>query len=125
MQKLKQLGIAGKLGRWLCSFLTRRTQSVVVNGIQSEPTDVLSRVPQGSVLGLLLFLILIGDIDKSVISSFLSSFADGMQIGKGIASKEDAIELQRDFSAVYQWAIYNNMQFNFGKFECVLYGRDK
>ena len=92
-QKLKQLGIAGKLGRWLYSFLTGRTQSVIVNCIQSEPIDVLSGVPQGFVLGPLLFLILIGDIDKSVISSFLSSFVDDMRIGKEIVSKEDVTEL--------------------------------
>ena len=96
-----------------------------MNGIQSEPTDVLSGVPHGSVLELLLFLILIGDVDKSVISSFLSSFANDMWIGKGIASKKDAHELQRDLNAVYQWAIDNNMEFNCDKFECVRYGRDK
>ena len=95
---------------------------VVVNGIHTKPTDVLSGVPQGSVIGPLLFLILIGNIDKSV---FFSSFADETWIGKGIVSKEDGIELQKDLNAVYQWATDNNMVFNCDKFECVQYGRDK
>jgi len=65
-----------------------------------------------------LFLILIGDTDKSVIS-------DDTQVGKGIENKEDPIELQRDLNVIYQWTTDNYMKFNCNKFECVQYGRDK
>ena len=71
LRKLKQLGVVGKLGRWLHNFLTGRTQTVVVNGRRSSPEPMKSGVPQGSVLGPLLFLVLIGDIDKEIVSSFL------------------------------------------------------
>ena len=66
MKKLKGMGISGKLGRWIHAFLTNRKQAVVVNGTKSMPADVKSGVPQGSVLGPLLFLVLIGDIDREV-----------------------------------------------------------
>ena len=76
LQKLKDMGIQGHVGRWIHQFITGRTQSVLVNGCRSKPAKVLSGVPQGSVLGPLLFLVLIGDIDQNIASAFLSSFAD-------------------------------------------------
>ena len=79
--KLKSLNIDGKVGRWLHSFLTNRFQSVIVNGTKSAPASVVSGVPQGSVIGPLLFLVL---IDKDIAHSFLSSFADDTRVGKGI-----------------------------------------
>ena len=125
LSKLKALGISGKIGRWIHSFLTGRKQSVVVNGTKSPPADVLSGVPQGSVLGPILFLILIGDINQDVAHSFISSFADDTRIGKGINSVEDAEQLQQDLQQVYQWAISNNMDFNTSKFELLRYGNDQ
>ena len=58
---MKKLGINDEILKWITSFLTDRTQKVVVNGEQSDPHLVISGVPQGSVLGPLIFLILIGD----------------------------------------------------------------
>lgn len=107
------------------SFLTDRYQTVVVNGSASPSTKVLSGVPQGSVLGPLLFLVLIGDIDEKVKSSFVSSFADDTRIGRKIKDSSDVQALQDDLDAIYQWADDNNMQFNSGKFECIKYGRRK
>ena len=68
LRKLKLLGIRGQLGRWLGSFLLDRQQTVVVGGQQSLSHPVISGVPQGSVLGPFLFLVLIGDIDGEVVS---------------------------------------------------------
>ena len=121
LRKLKLLGIKGQLGRWICSFLTNRVQSVLVEGKKSKPKPVTSGVPQGSVLGPLLFLVLIGDIDKTVASSFLSSFADDTRVGKGIASEEDIHNLQADLEAIYKWSVDNNMTFNSDKFELLRY----
>ena len=67
MQKLKAIGIGGKVGRWIYSFLTGREQIVIVNGVHSKPGPVLSGVPQGSVLGSLLFLIMMTDINENII----------------------------------------------------------
>ena len=124
LAKIKDLGIDGKIGRWLHSFLTGRHQTVIVNGERSEPAPVISGVPQGSVIGPLLFLILIGDIDKDVAHSFISSFADDTRIGREIASPADARLLQEDLHKVYNWATTNNMQFNDTKFELLRYGKN-
>ena len=80
LTKLSRLGINGKVGKWIHSFLINRTQSVIVNGEKSDPAPVISGVPQGSVIGPLLFLVLIGDINKEVYNAFLSSFADDMLV---------------------------------------------
>ena len=125
LRKLKSLGIHGNLGKWLLSFLSGRLQCVLVNGKKSQPKPVLSGVPQGSVLGPLLFLILIGDIDKDIVTPFLSSFADDTRVGHAIASKEDMTQLQTDLETVYCWAVRNNMEFNSDKFEFIRYSPTK
>ena len=125
LKKLKALGISGKLGRWLQSFLTDRTQTVLVNGARSRSCHVKSGVRQGSVIGPLLFLVLIGDIDANVATSFVSSFADDTRVGRRIKTEADVNDLQADLNAIYQWAVNNNMQFNSDTFECLRYGRNK
>jgi ribonuclease P/MRP protein subunit RPP40 len=118
------MGIKGNVGNWIHSFLTDRYQTVIVDGCESVPCKVISGVPQGSVLGPLLFLILIGDIDEKVADSFVSSFADDTRVGKGINSLNDSEALQNDINHVYRWADTNNMMFNFDKFEALRYGED-
>ena len=121
LRKIKLLGVTGNIGKWIYSFLTGRTQTVIVNGMSSSHSDVKSGVPQGSVLGPLLFLILLGDIDKSVSSAFLSSFADDTRIGHRIKTAGDVNRLQKDLESIYQWSADNNMKFNSEKFECIRY----
>ena len=121
LRKIKLLGIRGQLGRWLTGFLLDRQQTVVVDGQRSLSRPVISGVPQGSVLGPFLFLVLIGDIDGEVATSFLSSFADDTRIGHHIAGDEDAQQLQADLEKIYKWAESNNMEFNAEKFELVRY----
>ena len=75
-------------------------------------------------IGPLIFLILIGDIDKDVAHSFISSFADDTRIRREIASPADARLLQEDLHNVYNWATTNNMQFNDTKFELLRYRKD-
>lgn len=120
--KLKRYGISSKLGRWLYSFLIGRKQYVTVNGFASLLCFVLSGVPQGSVLGPLLFIIFINDVDRDVAVSFLSSFADDTRIGLGVKNDEDRKTLQSDLEAVYSWARNNTMVLNSSKFELLQYG---
>ena len=125
LKKLSLLGIRGLLLQWIQSFLSSRTQMVMVNGVLSDPAPVTSGVPQGSVIGPLLFLILIGDIDQNVAHAFLSSFADDTRLLREVNGVRDASSLQSDLEAVYQWAEDNNAFFNNTKFEALRYGIDE
>ena len=121
MHKVKALGIQGVLADWIHHFLSQRTQQVVVNSHKSPARVVLSGVPQGSVLGPLIFLILIGDIDKDITHAFLSSFADDTRVGKHIDNEADVSLLQNDLQSVYEWCDSNNMSLNADKFEHLPY----
>ena len=122
LHKLKHLNINGKTLQWIKSFLEGRLQRVIVNGQLSKPHPVVSGVPQGSVLGPLLFLVLIGDIDEHVQHSIVASFADDTRVTKGIKTIEDAVDLQNDLFHIYGWSERNNSSFNSVKFELMRYG---
>ena len=125
LEKLALLGIGGNILNWIHSFLNNRTQHVLVNGFLSQPSMVKSGVPQGSVIGPLLFLIMIGDIDAELAHSFLSSFADDTRTLSGISSIRDASLLQTDLEYIYKWAEENNMTFNSKKLELLRYGSNE
>ena len=119
LYNLNDLGITGKLGIWFFQFLTNRTHYVripggiskdspVLSGI-SKDSPVLSGVPQGIVLGPLLFLIIISDINKRTTSSKLVSFADDTRVYSNIAEADDCDNLQYDLNSIYNWAVHNNM----------------
>ena len=112
LNKLKCLGIGGRLGRWIYSFLHDRYQTVLVNGTKSDPAEVKSGVPQGSVLGPILFIIMIYDIDVSVLHSSVKSFADDTRVTNPVTDVHSATNLQRDLNVIYDWADENSMQFN-------------
>ena len=85
---------------------------------------MLSSVPQGSVLGPFLFLVLINDIETEIEHSMVSSFADDTRVTKNNTTIQDTKLLQRDLNKIYNWATENNMEFNETKFEVLRYGRD-
>ena len=76
LKKVWAYDIWGKVYSWIESFLTERTQVVAVNGVYSFIDVVLSGGPQGTVIGLILFLIYINDLEKYLSHSLLSSFGD-------------------------------------------------
>ena len=105
-----------------------RSQEVVVNGTRSKAAQVLSGIPQGSVIGPLLFVIYINDILENIESSGLM-FADDTKIFRSISSKEDAKNLQQDLNTLEQWSSKWGLKFNsekchiltLGKFENIRY----
>ena len=122
LQKLRLLGISGKVYAWIRAFLIERKQIVHVKGAKSDPEPVISGVPQGSVIGPLLFLILLGDIDENVTGAYVSSFADDTRVMAEVQHTEDVNSLQRNLDTIYEWSASNNTQLNAEKFECVRYG---
>lgn len=104
--------------------MTGRHQVVIVNGRQSKVSDVLSGVPQGTVLGPLLFLIYISDISEGVKAN-IKVYVDDTKIKRGIQNEDDVEDLQRDLESLYKWAKKNNMTFNGSKFQLVRYGKNE
>jgi len=115
--KLKAFGVTGKVYQWIESFLLDRDQYVAVNGVKSYVAKVLSGVPQGTVLGPILFIIFINDMNESIVSSILRSFADDTRILKAIRSYLDVPELQADLDNIIKWSKDNNMSLHKNKFE--------
>lgn len=124
MKKLRAFGIRGKLLRWIKSFLTDRQQFVVVEGHESAILLVLSGVPQGTVLGPLLFLIYINDIGEVVNHCKIKIFADDSKLHKTIKTLLDRFHLQEDLGNVVKWAEDNNMELNPDKYELLQHGKN-
>ena len=122
LRKLKRIGISGKIGHWIHNYITNRSQKVSINGKFSRNEPVGSGVPQGSVLGPILFLIMISDIDKNVITSNISSFADDTKISHVIKLRQDCEDLQASLNQIYEWSHKNNLKFNEDKFQALRYG---
>ena len=121
LEKLRRIGIAGPLLKWIEEFLKDRSQNIAVEETISKDSSVVSGVPQGSVLGPLLFLVHIGDMSNVIQHSTVSSFADDTRIVRSIKSVEDCILLQQDLEEIYEWAKQTNMFFNGSKFELLRY----
>ena len=100
--KLYGYGIGGKTLKWIDSFLCFRQQRVVVNGIKSDWTPVSSGVPQGTVLGPLLFSLYINDITTDI-DSEIRLFADDCFCYREIKIKstEDTVKLQEDIDGCW------------------------
>ena len=116
MKKLSNIGISGKLFDWLGSFLSDRCQTVVVDGVMSYLALVVSGVPQGTVLGPLLFLIYLNDISDCLQFWEISSIADDSRIFKSISTCADSQLLQHDLFQVSQWSKENNMELHDNEF---------
>ena len=102
--KLHHLGINGSLLAWIKCFLSERIQRIIVNGQRSSPSVVLSGVPQGNVLGPLLFLCYINDIISSI-SSAIKLYANDVLIYRIIDIEDDCKTLQRDLDLLQTWAL--------------------
>ena len=114
LKKLTSFSIDPFLIRWVTHYLTLRYQHVVVEGAKSTAAPVLSGVPQGSVLGPLLFLIYINGINDLTLSTEACSvtFADDVCIYRPIHSQNDYKLVQEDISAVEKWSDENFLTLN-------------
>ena len=122
LYKLSQMGIGGKILKWIDSFLSGRYQQVVINGVSSEPAKVLSGVPQGTVLGPVLFIAYMNDICSVIKHSIIRIFADDSKIIKSIRNPADREKLIEDLHAILTWAKNNSMELNIDKYQLLQHG---
>ena len=109
--KLGHYGVRGRIQAWIRDFLSNRTQAVVLRGKSSDIAPVTSGVPQGTVLGPLLFLAYINDLPKNIRAT-PRLFADDCLLYREINSVEDGLSLQADLERLQEWERDWSMQFN-------------
>ena len=113
LKKLQSVGVEGNLLCWMRHYLTGRTQRVCIDGAASEQCDVTSGVPQGSVIGPLMFIIYINDIGNKITqNTTIRLFADDALLYRKIKSHEDQVILQDDLNRLMDWAGIWRMEFN-------------
>ena len=124
--KLSALGVSGMFLAWIEDWLTDRVQRVVLNGQYSDWSKVLSGVPQGSVLGPILFLVFINDMDcvLDATSTILFKFADDSKLLKTIEGEIDRVKLQDELNALHKWCIDWGMLLNLDKCKVLHCGRN-
>ena len=116
LQKLQIHGINGSLLRWFESYLNDRQQRVVIEGAASSCSPVTFGVPQGSILGPLLFVIFINDLPDHVSSSTNSVlYADDAKLYSEIRSVHNCQSLQENLTMLGKWSTKSRMKFNTGK----------
>ena len=116
--KLHSYGIRDSTLHWIQAFLSNRQQRVVVEGEESDSVPLTSGVPQGSVLGQILFLAYINDLPQDIVSQ-LSLFADVTAIYLTIESKTDSDCLQRDLDRLQAWESKWDMELNPSKCQVI------
>lgn len=114
IHKIKCHGITDNIAAWIAEWLKDRKQRVVLNGARSDLEDVLSGVPQGSVLGPTLFLLFVNDID-TVIASHIQKFADDCKVYRTVHTNAEIAILQEDIKNLCQWSKDWQMVFNVKK----------
>ena len=122
--KLESIDVRGKLLNWFQNYLTDRTQAVVIKGEKSSEKKIPAGVPQGSVLGPLLFLIFINDSGHSI-ESIIKLFADDTSMSLGLTNPDTRAEiLTCDLVKISDWAKLSKVKFNKEKTELVNIKRD-
>jgi len=122
--KLKNYGVTGPINNWIKDFLADRTQRVVCNGENSSSAPVLSGVPQGSVIGPLLFLVYINDLPENVRST-VRLFADDTIMYLTVSGDSDAEVLQQDLNSLAEWEDKWKMSFHPDKCSVLRITRNK
>ena len=122
LQKLNYFGITGKIKEWLSSYLSNRKHFVSILGFDSQPQEIEHGVPQGSVLGPLLFLLYINDLHRAIKFSKTYHFADDtnlLNINSSIFSIKS--QLNRDLKSMNLWLLANKISLNATKTELIFF----
>ena len=121
INKIKAHGIGSFVANWIESWLSNRYHRVVLNGYMSDWLPVLSGVPQGSVLGPILFIVYINDFDVNL-NSYVLKFADDAKDFSEVSSLDKVADLQSDLDKLYKWSEDWQMMFNAQKCKCLHIG---
>ena len=122
LRKLKYYGLRNNSLSWFASYLQNRWQHVTLNGVISDPEPVICGVPQGSILGPLLFLIYINDMNQAIKNSSVYHFADDTNLlysEKNPKILKNAVN--KDLMLLYEWLCANRLSLNVGKTEFMIF----
>ena len=122
---MERYGVKGKILQWIKGFLSSRTFNVRVGGSTSSAKPVISGIPQGSVLGPILFVIFINDLPDAVEYSEAYLFADDLKILQCIYQHTDCDKLQQDIYKVQEWTETNHLKFHPDKCSYMRIGKSK
>ena len=125
LEKLAFNGIRGNLWRWFCSYVTNRTQKVVIKGFESSLVSVSSGVPQGSILGPLLFVIFINDVHSCFKFCKYLLYADDLKIYHTISNLKDVENFQRDLDSLTQYCTTNKLSLSINKCKSITFTKKK
>ena len=122
LKQVKSFGVTENALQWIESFLSNRRQKVRVNNEVSEWSPVISGVPQGSILGPILFTLFVFDIPDAI-NSLISMFADDTKIYKMLTSASSGEELEESLHQLEEWAERMQMRFHPGKCKVMHLGK--
>ena len=127
LRKLGAVGLTGPILSWLKSYLSNRSQLVSVHAVDSDPVPVISGVPQGSVLGPLLFLVYVNDLCFSNFSSnsSLVLYADDITLYKPLSHSSDLADFQADINTIHSWFVSNHLSANASKTKAMVISTKK
>ena len=120
--KLKALGLGDDIMNWFSSYLSDRQQLVDVSGTKSTMANITCGVPQGSILGSLLFLIYVNDMSSATKNKLLLYADDSCILVSGQNKCQIEQALSQDLNEVSQWLIDNKLSLHLGKTESILFG---
>ena len=126
INKLSHYGIKGNINKWFRSYLLNRKQFVSILGFNSSHTEINHGVPQGSVLGPLLFLIYINDLNKVIKFSTTYHFADDTNLLRVDDSyKKFQSNMNKDLKGLYNWLLANKISLNVAKTELIFFKKPR
>ena len=125
LSALRSVGVGGSILAWFSDYLSNRTQQVVLDGCSSSPRKVLSGVPQGSILGPLLFIIYMDQLCSVPLSGSakLQLYADDILLYKPLKDDRDVCELQSDIDSISNWVHQSGLLLNTSKTQLLIISR--
>ena len=122
IEKLNHYGISDNSNKWICSYLRGRSQKVKLNGSESNSNNISCGVPQGSILGPLLFIIYINDMHKALSVSQVFHFADDTNLLLSSNNTKNFHKIiNKELKLLFDWLCANRLSLNVAKTEFIIF----